>query len=420
MLAVALAAAMAVPAFAATPIDTDNATSATGKDAGDYTIGVDGTYVAGTAAEDVISVDISWDAMDFTYTANMEYDVGSHTNKPNGTGSWSTNKAGITVTNRSNVWVKTEFSFTASENTEITGSFYDSADSTTALTTPSFSLQSGEDTTTDGEGYTTPGDTIYFGVGGSAIDENSSLGLITVKISKETWETVTTFKDLNAALTGGKNVKLGNDIDAAGSTIVLTANAKLDLNGHSLTGYAKNMGDVLITVGGTTESTTIPGSLFVIDSVGGGKITNSNSGQNIGTAIGVAYSSKLTILGGELSANTVIHAVNNSEVVIAGGKLKAIDNSMNGILGLGISIDSGSTLNITGGEISATNDAISLKYCTAQISGGTVTGNLVVGGATLTITGGTFSFDPTSRVDTSNYTVTTNDDGTYTVTKNDN
>ena len=58
LLAVAMLASMSVTAFA------EENTGATPTD-----ITVNGTYVPGTTGAEQISVDIVWDAMDFTYTA---------------------------------------------------------------------------------------------------------------------------------------------------------------------------------------------------------------------------------------------------------------------------------------------------------------------------------------------------------------
>ena len=58
ILALVIALSLSVTAFAA----TNDGTS-------DTEITVNGSFVSGTAADEKISVDIVWDAMDFTYTA---------------------------------------------------------------------------------------------------------------------------------------------------------------------------------------------------------------------------------------------------------------------------------------------------------------------------------------------------------------
>ena len=59
ILALVIALSLSVTAFAA---ETNEGSSPTD-------ITVNGTFVSGTAADEKISVDIVWDAMDFTYTA---------------------------------------------------------------------------------------------------------------------------------------------------------------------------------------------------------------------------------------------------------------------------------------------------------------------------------------------------------------
>ncbi len=72
---------------------------------GDYTQNVTGSYNAGTAADTVYSVDISWEELSFTYTApavgswnpdTLSYDGAATQGTWSGTGT-------ITVKNRSNV-----------------------------------------------------------------------------------------------------------------------------------------------------------------------------------------------------------------------------------------------------------------------------------------------------------------------------
>ena len=67
ILALSLVATMAVPAFAADNTDTNDGTDGTN-------ITVNGTYQAGAPADDVISVDLVWDDMTFTYTEGEKGD----------------------------------------------------------------------------------------------------------------------------------------------------------------------------------------------------------------------------------------------------------------------------------------------------------------------------------------------------------
>lgn len=277
LLASAMAATLSVGAAAATELDES---PEKGNGAGDYAIGVGGKYNAGTAADDKISVDIAWEAMDFTYTAgDSTYHPDSHTTTT-ADGSWSTNKAGITVTNHSNVRIDAGFSFAGT--TGITGTFYDGTAegermTYTENTDKKLSLISGEDKTTEGETYTTPAATIYFGVDptGASISAGGSIGTITVHIAKD--EKVYTGEELQAALnkvakTGG-TVTLGADVTA--STLNPSGNIQgvsiepsctnvivLDLNGKTLTGgivVRTSATDTKITVKNGTVSATFAG-----------------------------------------------------------------------------------------------------------------------------------------------------------------
>jgi hypothetical protein len=64
VLTLALALCLAVPAFAAeSSINADNGTAS---------VKVNGTYTAGSSAAEVISVDVSWGSMSFTYHDTVE------------------------------------------------------------------------------------------------------------------------------------------------------------------------------------------------------------------------------------------------------------------------------------------------------------------------------------------------------------
>ncbi|MGN0178711.1 MAG: hypothetical protein ACI4DY_04620, partial [Monoglobaceae bacterium] len=81
LLAVAMLASVSVTAFAA---ETNNGTQ-------DTEITVNGSFVSGTAGSSVISVDIAWDAMDFTYTAASQgtWNPATHAYDGQTAGGWS-------------------------------------------------------------------------------------------------------------------------------------------------------------------------------------------------------------------------------------------------------------------------------------------------------------------------------------------
>lgn len=181
----ALVLAMSVPAFAAEALSGN---SATGKGANDYTIGVNGVYNAGGAAQDVISVDIAWKSMEFTYNAGSAgtWNPGTHQYETPKTGSWAMNPKKITLKNHSDVAVNATFAF-AGVSEGITGIFGKlnenetlSAYENDALTR---SLASAVGTTVDNA----PTEDIWFMINpnADAISANGSLGTITIKIAKK-------------------------------------------------------------------------------------------------------------------------------------------------------------------------------------------------------------------------------------------
>ena len=91
---------------------------------GTATIDISATYKAGTAADDVVSVDIAWGTMTFEYTDGAEgkWDPSTHSYSAKGNGTWTASDNAITVTNHSNVGVKAGFSYTQAVAT-VTGTF---------------------------------------------------------------------------------------------------------------------------------------------------------------------------------------------------------------------------------------------------------------------------------------------------------
>lgn len=183
-LAATMLAASALPTFAATELDGSPATN---KSAGDYSIGVNGTYAEGSAAGEKISVDIKWDAMTFTYThGGYYYDETEHTTKPNGVGTWSNDKKTITVTNHSNVGITATFEFTKENTLDVTGAF---TQNDVAVPAGGVAIESADQaqyqTPVEGQ-YPAPNAKVDFAITGGEITESTKLGTITVGIAKTT------------------------------------------------------------------------------------------------------------------------------------------------------------------------------------------------------------------------------------------
>lgn len=186
LLCIAVFASVSVTSFAAsTSIDGEGSPNpATGLGNGEYSITVNADYIGGSGG-DVVSVDVQWDAMTFTYQEVTlgTWNPGSHSYIGTVDGGWSDNKPSITVTNHSNVDVTADFSFATGYSSGIIGTFYSKSGETyTALQSSeqTFDLAAGE----VGKKDEADAKTFYFGIGGNGIEHESMLGVITVSISK--------------------------------------------------------------------------------------------------------------------------------------------------------------------------------------------------------------------------------------------
>ena len=157
------------------PTLTENPSTGNGK--GKYNIEISGTYTPGTADE-IISVDVAWEAMDFTYTGASQgtWNPVTHTYEGATEGGWSNNTPAITVTNHSNVAVNATLGFTANV-TGVVGTFTEASGTENDNV---LELATAEGT----EVANAPTATANFGISGAAIDANKALGTITVTIAK--------------------------------------------------------------------------------------------------------------------------------------------------------------------------------------------------------------------------------------------
>ena len=359
ILTLALAAAMSVPAFAANSA-TNNGTAGTD-------ITVNGKYNAGSAAADVISVDIAWDAMDFTYTAPSKgtWNPENHKYEGGKSGGWeatSGTNPEITVTNHSNVDVKASFSF----NSDIQNLFSHFSSETLVV-----------DSAVGTDPVDAPKDKISFYVyGGATIDADQKLGTVTVTITKfdSTPQMISTAEELRASQYQTGVFKLANDIDIGEGTIIFDSGKYvLDLNGHTLSGKS------------TMELIRADGKMTIKN----GNVVN-NTDDQYGEAIGVY---------GELT----------------------LENCVLTSPAASLSVYPDSTAYIAGGEFHTNNGPTWFtinNMGTLTLSGDVKT----VGGSgfynqgdTVTALPGTYNFDVSSYVDTTLYNVT-NDGTIWTVT----
>lgn len=168
-LTLALALCFAMPTFAA-DISANNGTTS---------VTVQGTYVAGSTAQEVISVDVSWGAMSFTYKgANQgEWNAEKHQYENATSGSWTceTDANKITVTNHSNTVVEAQLAFAKATNTNIEGTF------TETVGTANDGIM--EIASAVGTAYAeAPSAVAHFNVTAGSITVNGELGTITLTI----------------------------------------------------------------------------------------------------------------------------------------------------------------------------------------------------------------------------------------------
>ena len=158
------------------PTLTENPSTGNGK--GKYNIEISGTYTPGAAADEIISADIAWDAMDFTYTAPSQgtWNPANHTYEGATAGGWSDNTPAITVTNHSNAAINATLGFTA-DVTGVVGTFTEASGTANDNV---LELATAEGT----EVANAPTATANFGISGAAIDADQQLGTITIAIAK--------------------------------------------------------------------------------------------------------------------------------------------------------------------------------------------------------------------------------------------
>ena len=342
-------------------------------------ITVTGVYQAGTTADEKISVDIVWEAMNFTYTAPSQgtWNPATHAYEGATEGGWSDNTPSITVKNHSNVAVNATLDFTA-DVAGVVGTFTETSGTANDKV---LELATAEGT----EVSAAPTATANFGISGAAIDADKTLGTITVTVAKtgsaeggETATGVTTLEALQAAVNAGGTVKLGGDITTDQDLTVSTGTpVTIDLNGFTLTSSAENtiyiLPDTVCTVKGGTVSNTTDRKAVV---------------HNLGT---------VTFENCTLNANNYYPLYNNCTDTVTGSTLNGIIN------GYSICNDQGYS------------DTVTLTLSgTMYMEGGI---NNYYAASVVTVLPGSYNnFDPTSYVDTDAYTVTDHGDNTWTVT----
>ena len=327
-------------------------------------ITVTGVYQAGTTADEKISVDIMWDAMDFTYTAPSQgtWNPATHAYDGATAGGWSDNTPAITVKNHSNADIYATLDFT----TDVTGIVGTFTEASGTANDNILELATAVGT----EVANAPTATANFGISGAAIDADKALGTITVTIAKVV--EATTYEALQAAVENGGLVKLGGDITLSDNLYTTAVSPLvLDLNGYTITGsnYAVWLNPKTCTI------------------IRGGSITSEYRAV-------INHGGTLTIDQCTISAGSTV-LVNDKSIAVT-----TVKNS---------------TLISDNGAIDSDRGSVSLEG-TVKLSGEIYGGEF---NENVTVLAGTYSFDPTSYVDADTYTVNYNDyDGTWTVAAN--
>lgn len=150
-----------------------------GENNGTASVTVNGTYNAGSVAQEVISVDVSWGSMSFTYHDTVEgtWNDETHNFDDAVAAHWTcaTNANKITVTNHSNTDVEAQLTFAKAVNTNIEGSF---SETVGTANDGVMLIESAVGTPRDAAPYADA----YFNVTAGSITANGELGTITLKI----------------------------------------------------------------------------------------------------------------------------------------------------------------------------------------------------------------------------------------------
>ena len=426
------------------PSLTESPSAGNGK--GKYNIEISGTYTPGAAADEIISADIAWDAMDFTYTGASQgtWNPVTHTYDGATEGSWSDNTPAITVTNHSNVAINATLDFTPAVD-GVVGTFTEASGTANDNI---LNLATAEGT----EVGSAPTATANFGISGAAIDADKTLGTITVTIKN----VIDTFAELQDAVNNG-NIVLASDVTVDTPYLAITKDVSIDFNGNTLRGSIMSSGNI-------GDS---PNNLVLRDTNNNGgysiysEIYEIENGNGQAAAI-IANQTNITIESGKYTNNNAVILCaqltsdpNDVGVMINGGTFDGRD-------GASVIVNVYGNVIVNDGEFNAYHDGERYGTCVhldhyipnvpsiTTINGGTFNADksifyvnvdtnyiqkIIVNGGTfnvaeggslievssgnasdyLTITGGTFNVDPTAYVDTNAYTVTDNGDGTWTV-----
>ena len=207
---------------------------------GTTNITITGIYQASTASAEVISVDLVWDDMSFTYTAPSKgtWNPETHEYENASEGGWAWNGATeeknapvITLTNHSNIAVKTAFAFNGTIN-DLNGTFSQNG----------FVLATADGTVV----ANAPKGETSFSVSGAGIDADKVLGTITVIVADTS--AILTAEELLATANQTGVFKLGCNIDLGTTQLSINSeNYVLDLNGFTLSSSVEKESVIVVS-----------------------------------------------------------------------------------------------------------------------------------------------------------------------------
>ena len=379
--AFALAISTSVTAFAANT-DTNDGTKGTD-------IAVNGTYQAAEAPADVISVDIVWDAMDFTYTAPSKgtWNASTHEYENATEGGWAATSGTdpkITATNHSNVPVIANFAFATAVD-GLNGSFTKDG---AALENDTLTLATAEST----EVAAAPTGTVNFAITGSAITEGGKLGTITVYIVPNDGSNyIFTKTELIEAAEKGGSFKLANVLEDINDRIVSAeSDFEIDLNGKPINGCR----------GFAVQAVT--------QKISNGYINTYNDSGD--SAIWSTYG------GNAIVDNCELTTYDYYAVYVSVGSRATVKDSK--LFSAAMATGENTVLTFVGSNV-ITGDVV-VKDGGKVIFSGDVTLHASIDkrdeNSTVICEAGTYNFDPTNYVDSEKFDIT-NDSGIWTVTK---
>ena len=220
----------------------------------------------------------------------------------------------------------------------------------------------------------------------------------------------TSIEDLNGlqtALSTDGEYQLSKNITAS-TTLNVTANVVLDLNGNTITGptnvYVFDIKDGGALTVDDTNTTETSGRI----TGGGHKLVNGRTGYF--AAINISDGGALTLQNGTIHGNEYYAVGTSGGTFTMNGGVLDVENADGATVAGNGSTSSYTTININGGEIKGGTGANGCAIYhpqdgTLTISGGTITGydGVQMKGGTFVMTGGSITATGADKIDSANY-----------------